>query len=516
MVWEPEASEIERRRATAGEMGGEEAVGRHHAKGELTARERLGRLIDGGTFREYGSLSGSVEYDDGGNVKSFVPSNAVIGVGKLNGRDVVIGAEDSTIRGGASDGGGGAKMGQIDALAIQLRLPQVRLQEAAGGSVRTNRSAHSGRSIGLSTSVSGPYTDLLGQVPVVAAAMGPTAGLPAARMALAHFSVMVKDAAVVFAGGPPVVERALGQRLTKEELGGWEIHLKSGLIDNLADDEDDALRQVGRFLSYLPSNAWELPPSVETDDDPRRRDEALLSLIPRERQLTYDPREIVARTADHDSFFEMSPMFGRAVITGFARFDGYPVGVLLSNPDWLGGAIDSDAANKLMRFVDLCDSFHMPMVSYEDDPGYMVGLQAEIDGTLRHGIRAMAAVKQATIPWMLFIVRKAYGVAAATHHNGMGPTYAWPSGEWGSIPPEGGVSAAYRREIEAAPDPDARRRELEAMYIADRNPFLRAESYGLHDLIDPRETRPIVTEWVARVQGALQTELGPKYRMMRP
>ncbi len=519
MTWQPEVDEIRRRREIAYQMGGEDAVARQHAKGELTLRERLDALLDPDSFREYGVLSGTTEYDEAGNLTSFTPSNAVMGIGRIDGRDVVVGGEDATIRGGASDGGGSAKTYGLDGLARQHRIPLVRLHESGGGSVKTNRASHSSQAMTTSGGDRGegsPYVALLGTVPVVAASMGSTAGIAAARMALAHFSVMVKDAAVIFAGGPPVVERALGQRLTKWELGGWKVHAYSGLIDNVAEDEPDCFRQITQFLSYLPSNAWELPPRCTPQDDPDRRDEELLSVIPRDRRRTYDPKQLIAHVVDRDSFFEMTPFFGRALTTGLARVDGYPVGILSSNPNWLGGAMDGEASDKVVRFVDLCDSFHLPLISFEDDPGYMIGLEAESSGTLRRGIRAMAAVKQATVPWINFIVRKAYGVAAGAHHNGNGPTYAWPSGEWGSIPLEGGVAAAHRREIEAAPDPDKRRQELEAMYEKDRNPFLRAEAFGLHDLIDPRDTRPIIAEWVQRVQTMLKTELGPKSRLMRP
>jgi acetyl-CoA carboxylase carboxyltransferase component len=515
MSWEPEVEEIKLRRRIAYEMGGEEAVSRHHAKGELTIRERIDRLVDAGSFREYGVLSGRAEYDEEGRLESFQPSNAVIGLARIGGRGVVVGGEDATLRGGASDGGGSAKSYYLDTLARQYRVPLIRLHESGGGSVRTNRSSHSGRAMSGDTGNS-PYIDLMGSVPVVAAAMGPAAGIAAARMALAHFSVMLKETAVIFAGGPPVVERALGQRLTKEELGGWKVAAYSGLVNNVAEDEEDCFRQIQTFLSYLPSNAWEPAPRCETGDDPQRADEALLSLIPRDRQRGYDPKRLVRHVVDEGSFFEMTPYFGRALVTGLARVDGYPIGVIASNPNWFGGAMDAEASDKIERFVDMCDSFHLPLLSFEDDPGYMIGLQAEKAGTLRRGIRAMAAVKQATVPWINFIVRKAYGVAAGAHHNGNGPVYAWPSGEWGSIPVEGGVAAAFRREIESAEDPDAKRLELERQFNRDRNPFLRAESFGLHDLVDPRETRPIVSDWVNRVQVVLRTELGPKTRMMRP
>jgi acetyl-CoA carboxylase carboxyltransferase component len=515
MVWEPEVAEIRRRREVAYSLGGEEAVARQHAAGKLTVRERIDRLLDPGTFREMGVLSAAAGYDEDGNLTRLTPSNSVLGAGMVEGRPVIAGGEDFTIRGGASDGGGSAKMYYMEHLARQQRIPLVRLIEGAGGSVRTNAARHSGQAIG--GSAISPYVDLLGTVPVVSAAMGSVAGLPAARMAFAHFSIMVKDTAVVFAGGPPVVERALGITVSKEDLGGVQVHAhKSGLVDNVATDEEDCLRQIKAFLSYLPSNVWEAPPRRTPCDDPYRRDEELLSIIPRNRRRTYDARRLVRHIVDRDSFFELTPFYGQSLITGLARIDGYPAGVLANNPNHVGGSMDGPASDKLTRFVDLCDTFHLPMVSFEDEPGYMVGPAAEAAGTLRRGVRALAAVMQSTIPWITFIVRRAYGVAAGAHLNANALRYAWPSGEWGSIPVEGGVAAAYRREIESAPDPEQRRAELEARHERDRNPFYRAEAFGLHDLIDPRDTRLVTVDFVRMAQTVIQTSLGPKARMTRP
>ena len=514
MTWLPEVEEISRRRALNRAMGGEAAIASKHERGELSIRERIDSLTDAGTFSEIGSISASAEYDDDGNVVKLVPSNAVIGTARIDGREVLIGGEDASIRGGASDGGGSAKGYYIEHLAREMKLPLVRLHEGAGGSVKTNSSRHSQRS--LSGRPPSPHADLLGTVPVVAAAMGACAGIVAARVAATHFSVMLRDTAFLFAGGPPVVERAIGRRPTKEELGGWRVHAYSGIVDNIATDEEDALRQIRNFLSYLPSNVWELTPRATPTDEPNRRDESLLSIIPRNRRATFDPKKLINAVVDTGSFFEITTHFGRALTTGLARFDGYAVGVMCNNPSFNGGAMDADTADKVARFVDLCDTFHLPIVGFEDEPGFMVGVAAERAGTLRKGVRAIAAVNQATVPWVNFIVRRAYGVAVGAHHNGNGPVYAWPSGEWGSIPIEGGVWAAYRREIEAAPDPEKRRAELEAMHEKDRSPFLRAESFGLTDLIDPRETRPLAVEFVRRAQISLRTQVGPKGRLMRP
>lgn len=516
MSWQAEIDEIRRRREIAACGGDAEHIERRRSQGRLTVRERMAELLDDGSFREVGGLSANVERDADGNPVSIRPANSVLGHGRIDGRDVVVHGEDATIRGGSSDGGGSAKGYYADELACQLRVPLVRLIEGVGGSVKTNRRYHTERPL-VPGSAPPRWIDLMATAPVVSAAMGAVAGLPAARMAMAHFALMVRDQAVIFAGGPPLVERALGQKLTKEELGGYEIHAcKSGLVDNVAADEQDCLAQIRTFLSYLPTNVWQPPPRRETGDPPHRREERLAAVIPRQRRQPYDVREIVGLVVDRDSFFELTRSFGGSLVTGLARVDGYPMGVVANDPRVLGGAMDATAADKMVRFCDLCDTFHLPILSLEDEPGYMIGPAAEENGTLRRGVRALCAVKQTTVPWITFIVRRAYGVAAGAHVGVRGSVYAWPSAEWGSIPIEGGVAAAYRREIAQAEDPERRRRELEALHDRDRSPFPRAEAFGLHDLVAPQETRPLSAEFVRRAYATLRTDLGIKSRTLRP
>jgi acetyl-CoA carboxylase carboxyltransferase component len=361
--------------------------------------------------------------------------------------------------------------------------------------------------------------ELLSLVPVAAAALGPVAGLGAARVAAAHFSVMARATSQVFVAGPPVVRRALGREVTKEELGGAAIHARgSGAVDNEAADEDDALAQVRRFLSYLPSSVFERPPRAACDDDPERREQELLAIVPRERRRPHDVRRILELVLDRGSIFEIGRFFGRPLVTALARLDGIPVGVLANDPRQRGGAMDADAAAKMARFVDLCDTFHLPVVNFVDNPGFEIGVEAERRGTIRHGVRALAAVYQATVPWCSVIVRRVFGVAGAGHgrHHELNLRYAWPSGEWGSLPIEGGVEAAYRRQLEAAPDPDALRAELEARLASLRSPLLTAEAFGIEEIVDPRDTRPLLVEWARRAWELLPSALGPKARGTRP
>lgn len=515
--WHAEVDELRERRRLAAQMGGEEAVARHHAAGKLTVRERIDRLLDPGSFHEIGWLAGRAEYDNG-RLVSFRPANFVTGLGTIDGRRVVVGGEDFTLRGGAADAAVGGKSGFAERQALEWRLPIVRLIDGTGGSVRTLEQL--GRTYIPDNPGFTIVARLMGAVPVVGAVMGSVAGYPAAKAVASHWSIMVKGQSQLFVAGPPVVRRSLGVDIRKEDLGGYQIHVyKSGAIDNLAADEEDCFRQIRRFLSYLPANVWQVPPRAEAADAPDRREAELLSIIPRNRKHPYDARRMLRLIVDRDSLFELAPFYGRSLITCLARVHGYPVGVMANDPIHLGGALDAAASEKLMRFVDLCDTFHLPVINFVDQPGFMVGVPAEEAGTLRKGVRALCAVEESTVPWLPVLVRKCYGVAGGGYgrHGGLEIRYAWPSAEWGSLPVEGGVAAAYRRDIEAAPDPEARRRELEEQLGALRSPFLTAEAFGVEEIIDPRDTRPLLCRFVEIAYGIIPTRLGPRTRVgMRP
>ena len=356
-------------------------------------------------------------------------------------------------------------------------------------------------------------------VPVVAAALGPVAGLGAARVALSHFSVMVRGTSQLFVAGPPVVRRAFGRDVTKEELGGSQIHAReSGAVDNEVATEEEAFAHIGRFLSYLPNSVWDPLPRLDPNDAPERREEALLSAIPRDRRKTYDVRKLLGLVLDRESFFEIGRYYGKPLVTGLARIDGIPVGVMANDNRQLAGSIDADASEKMTRFVDLCDTFRLPVVNFVDNPGFLVGTIAERAGTIRKGVRALTAVFQASVPWCSILLRKVYGVAGAGHSNHARGhlRYAWPSGEWGSLPIEGGVEAAYKRQLEASPEPLKLRAELEASLASLRDPLLTAEVFGVEEIIDPRETRPLLVDFARRAIEIVGHERGIKLRGMRP
>lgn len=518
MSWEPEVDEIHRREALALEMGGEANVHRQHDNGRLTVRERIERLLDAGTFRETGALAGRAEYDDEGRLTAFRPANFVLGLGRIEGRRVVVGGDDFTVRGGANDASIGGKQVYAETMARELRLPIVRLVDGTGGggSVRTLESG--GHTYIPANPGWDTIVEMMDEVPVVALALGPVAGLGAARLVTSHFSVMVRETSQVFVAGPVVVTRGMGEAIDKEGLGGWEIHSRNGVCDNVASSEDDALGQARRFLSYLPANVWQQPVRTEPTDDPSRREQALISIVPRNRRRPYRIREVLDAVLDRGSFFEIGPGWGQSVVCGLARLDGYPVGVVANDPYHYGGGLTADSSDKMTRFVDLCDTFHLPAVHFVDQPGFVIGVQAERAATIRHGARTLAAVFQARVPWVTVILRRAFGVAGAAHANtgGLNLRYAWPSGDWGSLPVEGGIEAAYKRDLEADDDPDALRAEIEARLERVRSPLRTAEAFGIEHLIDPRETRPILTDWVAHAYELEATKLGPRRRGYRP
>ncbi len=528
MSWESEVREIERRRALARQMGGPERIAEQHAQGRLTVRERIDELTDAGSFRERGVLAGAGFYDED-ELVGFLPAGTVMGTARVDGRPVVVRGADYTARlkGGSEieasklrvHGGGGDKGGDAEQMALELKLPLIRLIDGFGADIRAT--AQMGRTYLPEMYWPQRWGKLMGEVPVVSAALGSVAGLPAAEVPASHFAVMVRGTTQVFAGGPPLVARSLGERISKEELGGYEVHArKSGVVDNDAEDEADLFQQIRRFLSYLPTNVHQLPPLSTTDDQIERREEALLSIVPRHRNRGYNPRRLISLVVDQGSFFELNRYYGRSQVTGFARIGGMPIGVLGNDPMHYGGAMSAAEARKFEKFVDLCDVFHLPIVNFADQPGFLIGRPGEGVGTLRAGVRAAAAIDDSQVPWATVVVRRLYGVAGGAHQDFSRFCFriAWPSAEWGSIPIEGGVAAAYRREIETADDPDAHRAEIEERLIALRSPFSAAEAYAVEDIIDPRDTRQMLAEWLAiAYETQLPSQLGVRVRYgMRP
>ncbi len=523
----------------------EPGVVRQRSRGKLNCRERIALLLDEGTFREIGSLAGFASYEDSGRIAAFTPANHVGGTGRIAGRTTVVCADDFTSRGGHADGAIGQKSRHLDALSIQLRVPSVRLLDGSsgGGSVAAmvprqaqEGSASAKESAGAITAgrprVTGGggsflpahlgstmYTEQLATVPVVNVLLGSVVGIGAAKAVLGHFSVMVRDIAQLFVAGPPVVAHAMGYEISKEDLGGWHIHCRNGSVDNLAESEEQAVAMTRRFLSYLPTSVYDAPPVTQPgpDDAPDRRDEELFTLIPRKRSTTFDVRRVIRLLADRDSFFEVGPLWGTDQVTGFVRFNGHPLGVIASDSRHVnGGALTADGCDKLRRHLDLCDLFHLPVLNLIDNPGFAVGLEHEIAGTIRKGGEWMVAFAQVSVPIFSVIMRRSFGVAGnnyATPRAAVSARVVWPAADVGGIPPEGGIEAAYKRQLAEAADPVALRAEINERIESARGPIGPLNRFQLEEMIDPRDTRRLISEWL---QDAWRVVTQPAQLVARP
>lgn len=500
-------------------MGGVDKVKRQHDQGRLTVRERIDGLIDNGSFHEIGAVSGVGEYDSSGELTKLTPANCVFGRARIDGRTVVVVGDDFTVRGGSADASISAKPLMAEEMAHDFRLPIVRIIEGSGGggsvkTIETKGAANLPGGIG-GTRWYRFTTENLSHVPVVALGLGSVAGLGAARLAASHYSIMTRTSAM-FVAGPPVV-KALGQNLSKEELGGADIQTRAGAVDHAVDTEEEAFACARRFLSYLPSSVYELPPTLPCTDDPERSEEALMNAVPRNRKQVYKMRPIIESVVDKASFFEVAKNFGKPVIVGLARLEGRAVLLLASDSFHYGGSWTADACQKVVRWVDFAETFHLPIVYLMDCPGFMIGLDAEKAATIRHGVRAMAAVNQTTVPWCTVILRNAFGVAGVVHQpaDRFSIRYAWPSAYWGSLPLEGGIEAAYRADIDAAEDKGAKLKEIEERLNKLRSPFRSAEKFWVEEIIDPRKTRSLLCEF-ARLAEPLRKPGPPENMTIRP
>jgi acetyl-CoA carboxylase carboxyltransferase component len=516
MTWQPEIDELRHREALAAAMGGPDKVARQHEFGKLTIRERVDAVTDAGSFHEIGKTAGVATYDDDGRLVAFTASNFVFGTAEIDGRPVVVSGDDFTVRGGSADASIPEKRHTSEELAVELRLPHIRLIDGmgGGGSVKTIETA--GRTYipemrGWETVVAH-----LAVAPSVSLALGSVAGIGAARVATSHYSVIVRETAQMMIAGPALVEWASLGSVSKEELGHADIHTRNGAIDDASDSEEEAFALARRFLSYLPSSVEELPPRCELADDPQRRDEALLDIVPKDPRRVYKMRSVIESVVDAGSFFEIGRDWGRSVICGLACLDGWPVAMFAEDPYVYGGAWTADSSRKLTRFIDLASTFHLPLVHLEDCPGFLIGKESEQAATIRFGSQALAALGQATVPFLCVVVRKAFGVAGASNRKAghRGFRMAWPSGDWGSLPIEGGIEVAYKAELATAPDPDDHLARIKERLNRLRSPFRSAEHFEIEQIIDPRETRSHLTRWANLVRPALRT--GPSSFGFRP
>ena len=523
--WQEQLEELERRRVRALAHGGEERVDREHNRGRNTARERIDALLDPGTFQEIGMLATLETRDETGAAKETLPSSLVCGFGKVDGRPIAVGAEDYTVAMGLWTGlylekSKGVFPGYLEDMAYQWEIPLVLFLQSVGGDVDSASEAAMNT---LPSSLSAhPVLELLDRVPSVAAVMGPAAGGSAARAVCSHFSLMSRPNACLFGGGPPLVEHALGQKVDKFELGGYEMHTGgSGAIDNGFDNEAEAVRQIKRFLSYLPTNVHQLPPRTDVgeDDSPDRDCDVLNVIDPDKPRRVFDPRVLIDEIFDRESFFEIGSDWGKALVTGFARIGGIAVGVLANHGQHGGGALTAEAADKQVRLVEMCDTFHLPLVYLVDSPGIMVGVDAERAGILRRASRALQSIQRATVPVVTVHLRRTFGLGtmAAGNPNRLSIKLAWPSVLQGAmgLPIEGAAAVMFKDELDRSADPQATLREIVERLGSEISVWKAAENFGVEDVIDPRETRKVVYRWLETATWSQRSgpKTGPQYRI---
>tara|TARA_R110001606_G_scaffold238009_2_gene386040 strand:+ start:11911 stop:15165 length:3255 start_codon:yes stop_codon:yes gene_type:complete len=507
--WTAEVAEIARRRERAAEMGEPAKVERQRAAGKLTARERVEAISDPGSFGEIGALTGFARYDESGQAVDILPANFIAGTARIDGRRVVLGVDDFTIRGGSGDAAIHNKQIFAERYAREMRLPMVRLLDGAsgGGSVKMVRES------GFTYVPVNPgwdaVVDNLSLVPVVAAGLGPTVGLGAARLVMSHFAVLVEGLGQLFTAGPPVVRGGTGEDLSKEQLGGAAVHRNNGSIERIVPDERAAFAAIRGFFSYLPGSVFETPPVSACEDPVDRREETLLNAVPRNQRRPYAIAPILEAIFDTGSVFPYAE-YGDSTVTALARLDGHPVGVITTDP-MKGAAMSVEGAQAVGRLVDLCETFHLPIVSLTDQAGVNIGSVAESRATIRAGARAIAAVYQSRVPQAEIILRRVYGVGGAgiINRHRASRSWSWPSGDWGSLPARGGIEAAFRAEIEASDDPQAKVSQIAAELQALSSPFRTAEHFGVQDLIDPRDSRALLCEWVRDAYRRLPELVGP-------
>ena len=488
---DPRILELRKIREKARQGGGEDRVARQHARGKLTARERLEMLLDPGTFNELEPFITHQADDEVGLAQEqYLGEGVVTGYGQIDGRTVYVYAQDFTVYGGTLSEMQSHKICRVMDLALRNGTPIIGLIDSGGARIQEGV-----RSLGGYAEIFRRNARYSGVIPQISVMLGPCAGGAAYSPALTDVIIMVREKSYMFLTGPQVIKTVTGEDVDVENLGGAEVHCSiSGNAHLAADDEQDALQLCRRALSYLPSNNVESPLYIPPEDDPLRMDEELNHIVPLDSTTPYSMHEVIERVADRGSFFELQPTWARNCITGLARIGGHSVGIVAQEPSMMAGVIDIDAADKMTRFVRMCDCFNVPLVTFVDSPGFLPGVEQEHHGIIRHGAKVLYAYSEATVPKISVITRKAYGgayVVMSSKYLGTDVNYAWPSAEIAVMGAEGAVNIMFRREIQKADDPTAERERLAEDYRQRfNNPYHAASAGYVDDIIEPRETRP--------------------------
>ncbi len=505
MSHETRLDDLRARRAQALEGGGADRVAKLHAQGRLSARERLALLLDSGSFQEIGAFVTHRSEDPAIKDRKYVGDGVVAGWGAVDGRPVYVFAQDFTVFGGTMSEANAKKICQVMDLALQNGAPVVGLNDSGGARIQEGVASLGG------------YADIFlrntlasGVVPQISAIMGPCAGGAVYPPAITDFTLMVKGTSHMFVTGPEVVRAVTSEEVTMEDLGGAMTHnAKSGVAHFAAEDDADCIQQVKRLLSFLPANNLEDPPKRAVSDPVDRRDATLREIVPAQANRPYDMKELVRKVVDDGDFFEVHAHYARNITVGFARLGGRPVGIVGNQPNVLAGVLDIDASVKAARFVRFCDCFNIPLVTFEDVPGFLPGTGQEHGGIIRHGAKLLFAYCEATVPKLTVVVRKAYGgaydVMSSKHIRG-DYNVAWPTAELAVMGADGAVNVIHRERIAKAKDPAAERKLLIDEYVTKfANPWAAAALGYLDDVIEPQETRPKLIAALAMLSTKRQT-----------
>ena len=485
---DPRLEDLQALKEEARKGGGEARIEKQHAKGKMTARERLDKFLDPGTFQELQmfALTPSDEREP-------TPGDGVVtGWGEVDGRTVYVFAQDFTVLGGSVSLTHARKIVRVMEMAMNSGAPIVGFLDSGGARIQEGILALQGYGEVF-------YNNALasGVIPQISVMMGPCAGGAAYSPALTDFIVMTQETAMVFITGPDVVKSVTGEEISHQGLGGAEVHYSvSGVGHFLGRDEEETIAITKRLLSYLPSNNVENPPAVESSDDPNRTDPALNSLVPEDPNVPYDMKTAIRSVVDRNSFMEVQAGWAQNAVVGFARLDGRSVGIVAQQPMMMAGVLDINASDKIARFVRFCDAFNLPLVTFVDSPGFLPGTAQEHGGIIRHGAKALYAYIEATVPKISVVTRKAYGgayIVMSSKSIGADLHLAWPSAEIAVMGPEGAVNILNRRELAKAEDPEALREELVEQYrVKYANPYRAAEQGIIDDVIEPAQTRPVL------------------------
>ncbi len=497
------------RREKAHIGGGQARIDKIHDSGRLTARERVDLLCDPGSFQELGVFVTHQCRDFGMDAKKVIGDGVVSGFGQVEGRRVAVFAQDFTVFGGTLSESNARKICNLMDLAVENGVPVIGLNDSGGARIQEGV-----QSLGGYAEIFLRNTLSSGVVPQISAVMGPCAGGAVYSPAITDFVIMVDGTSNMFVTGPDVIKTVTGEEVTFEELGGAMTHAtKSGVAHFVAENDVDCILQIKRLISFIPSNNIEDPPRLDPSDDANRRDPELNAIVPIKADLPYDIKDVITRVVDNADFYEVHAEFAPNIVVGFARLDGFPVGIIGNQPASLAGVLDIDSSKKGARFVRFCDAFNIPLVTFEDVPGFLPGTNQEWGGIIANGAKLLYAYCEATVPKLTVITRKAYGgaydVMSSKHIRG-DFNVAWPTAEIAVMGPEGAVNIIFRNELKEAKDPDARRKELVADYNKKfANPYVASELGYLDDVIEPMDTRPKLIAALHFLRNKRQ-ELPPK------